>query len=66
MASLLRRAYDASYGRLFTATYDRMLARAERSELGERRAGVVAGAAGRTLELGAGTGLNLRHYDAGV
>jgi ubiquinone/menaquinone biosynthesis C-methylase UbiE len=64
--SLIGRAYDAGYGRLFAAAYDRMLARAERGEQGERRGQVVAGARGRTLELGAGTGLNLRHYPDAV
>jgi ubiquinone/menaquinone biosynthesis C-methylase UbiE len=61
-ASRIRRAYDASYGRLFAAAYDRMLARAEHGELGARRGEMVRHAAGRTLELGSGTGLNLRHY----
>lgn len=64
--SLIRRAYDASYGRLFAAGYERMLAAAEETELGERRAEVVARATGRTLELGAGTGLNLPHYTDAV
>jgi ubiquinone/menaquinone biosynthesis C-methylase UbiE len=31
-----------------------------------RRASVLAGAYGRTLEIGAGTGLNLRHYPEAV
>lgn len=60
--SRIRRAYDASYGRLFAAAYDRMLAGAERGELGARRREMVGRAAGRTLELGSGTGLNLPHY----
>lgn len=59
---LLRRAYDATYGRMFAGVYDRMLARDEERWLGETRARLLAGAAGRTLELGAGTGLNARHY----
>jgi ubiquinone/menaquinone biosynthesis C-methylase UbiE len=64
--SLIRRAYDASYGRLFAATYDRMLAGAERGELGARRSEMVGRATGRTLEIGSGTGLNLPHYAAVV
>lgn len=64
--SALRRAYDASYGRFFAAAYDKMLAAAEETELGERRGEVVARASGRTLELGAGTGLNLQHYTDAV
>jgi ubiquinone/menaquinone biosynthesis C-methylase UbiE len=59
---LIRRAYDASYGRLFAALYDRMLAKAEAEELGRYRAEVVGRARGRTLEIGAGTGHNLDHY----
>ncbi len=65
-AGPLRRAYDATWGRLFAAGYDRGMARAEEGELGRRRAAIVGGASGRTLEIGAGTGLNLRHYQPAV
>jgi ubiquinone/menaquinone biosynthesis C-methylase UbiE len=54
------------YGRIFAARYDSVFARAERGGLSEMRARVVSGAHGRTLELGAGTGLNLKHYPADV
>lgn len=64
--SLLRRAYDASYGRLFAACYDRALSHSEESELGEDRDAIVGSAAGRVLEIGAGTGLNLAHYGDAV
>lgn len=64
--SLVRRAYDATYGRMFAALYDRMLAKAEEEGLGEYRAEAVGRARGRTLELGAGTGLNLSRYGAEV
>jgi SAM-dependent methyltransferase len=50
------------YGRIFAAAYDGVFARAETAGLAEQRAGVVSHARGRTLELGAGTGLNLSHY----
>jgi ubiquinone/menaquinone biosynthesis C-methylase UbiE len=50
------------YGRVFAAGYDKVFARSERAGLSERRARVVSLACGRTLELGAGTGLNLAHY----
>src|SRR5690349_24164561 len=60
--SRLHRAYDATWGRMFAATYDRSLAKAEEHELGRRREAVVPNASGRVLELGAGTGLNLRRY----
>lgn len=47
---------------LFAITYDRQLAKIERAGLRARRREVVAGAAGRVLEIGAGTGANLPHY----
>jgi len=50
------------YGRIFAARYDSVFARAERGGLSEMRGRVVSRAQGRTLELGAGTGLNLKHY----
>ncbi len=48
--------------RLFAAVYDRVNAQAERTWLGSRRAGLIAQARGEVLEIGAGTGANLRHY----
>jgi ubiquinone/menaquinone biosynthesis C-methylase UbiE len=51
---------------VFAALYDRMVAANERAGLDDRRADLLAGAGGATLELGAGTGLNLRHYPAAV
>ncbi|HEY5294988.1 MAG TPA: class I SAM-dependent methyltransferase [Gaiellaceae bacterium] len=48
------------------AGYDAGLARAEERGLGEARRSLLAGAHGRVLELGAGTGLNVRHYPAGA
>ncbi len=47
---------------VFAAVYDRLMSRAERCGLGDRRAELLATASGRTLELGAGTGANLAHY----
>jgi ubiquinone/menaquinone biosynthesis C-methylase UbiE len=53
--------------RIFAALYDRVvIAGPERAGLREMRAGLVANASGRVLELGAGTGLNLSHYGEGV
>jgi ubiquinone/menaquinone biosynthesis C-methylase UbiE len=51
---------------LFAALYDRMTARAERAGLADLRGSVLAAAAGRTLELGAGTGANAPRYPAAV
>ena len=53
-------------GRLFAAVYDRMLDATERAGLAGMRSELLGTARGRTLELGAGTGLNLRHYSAAV
>ena len=47
---------------LTAAFYDAFLWHGERRGMRARRASVLAGAHGRTLEIGAGTGLNLRHY----
>jgi len=58
----LGRAYD----RLFAAAYDPLLAGVERAGLGRARAGLLASARGRTLEIGAGTGANLRHLPSTV
>jgi ubiquinone/menaquinone biosynthesis C-methylase UbiE len=52
------------YGRLFARFYDRAMAASERAGLTHHRAALLAGARGRVLELGAGTGLNLGHYPA--
>jgi ubiquinone/menaquinone biosynthesis C-methylase UbiE len=52
--------------RVIAALYDRMGAAAEREGLAERRRELLAGARGRLLEVGAGTGLNLDHYPDGI
>jgi len=58
----LGRAYD----RLLAAAYDPLLAGVERAGLGRARAGLLAHAQGRTLEIGAGTGANLRYLPTTV
>ena len=52
--------------RLFAAVYDRFLASAEKAGLARMRAELLRGARGRTLEIGAGTGLNIGHYIGSV
>lgn len=47
---------------IFAAIYDRMLAGNEDAGLRQMRAELLGAAAGRTLEIGSGTGLNLEHY----
>ena len=51
----------ASYDRAFAALSDRVLAGPERAGLADARADLLADAAGRVLEIGAGTGANLAH-----
>lgn len=52
--------------RFFAAIYDRLMASTEEAGLRDMRRVLLVSAAGRTLELGAGTGLNLAHYPEGV
>jgi ubiquinone/menaquinone biosynthesis C-methylase UbiE len=47
---------------IFAATYDRMTARTEAAGLSAHRDRLLAAAAGRVLEIGGGTGQNLRCY----
>lgn len=61
-----RRAYDATWGRVFAAVYERAIADSEEAGMRERRRRLIAGARGRTVELGAGTGLNFAHYPEAV
>jgi ubiquinone/menaquinone biosynthesis C-methylase UbiE len=53
-------------GRIFAACYDRLSAGAEKAGLRARRESLLADAAGRVLEIGAGTGANLPFYGAKV
>src|SRR5260370_35855602 len=52
--------------RFFAMTYDRQIARAEKAGLRAYREGVLAGANGQVLEIGGGTGANLRFYGPAV
>ena len=51
---------------IFSALYDKLLAANEEAGLAEMRAELLRSASGRTLEVGAGTGLNLDHYGDAV
>jgi ubiquinone/menaquinone biosynthesis C-methylase UbiE len=53
-------------GRFFAMTYDRQMARAERHGLRAMREAVLADLHGDVLEVGAGTGANLRLYPASL
>ena len=47
---------------LYATIYDRITSGSERAGLSQERDGLLARAAGATIEIGAGTGLNLSHY----
>jgi ubiquinone/menaquinone biosynthesis C-methylase UbiE len=51
---------------IFAATYDRMSRKGEEAGLRALRQSLLADAAGRVLEIGAGTGANLPHYDGRI
>jgi ubiquinone/menaquinone biosynthesis C-methylase UbiE len=53
-------------GRLFAALYDTVSKGSEEAGIREERKQLLAGAEGATLEIGAGTGLNLEHYPEAV
>lgn len=55
-----------SGGRFGAMIYSRALSAGERKGMGDRRARLISGAKGVTLEIGAGTGLNLEHYPDAV
>jgi ubiquinone/menaquinone biosynthesis C-methylase UbiE len=52
--------------RFFAATYDRFMRSTEDGGLRALRGELLAGATGDVLEIGGGTGLNLRHYGTRV
>jgi ubiquinone/menaquinone biosynthesis C-methylase UbiE len=58
--------YDATWGRAFAALYDRSLKATEEAGLRQMRRELLAGAGGRVVELGAGTGVNLDLYPGEV
>jgi ubiquinone/menaquinone biosynthesis C-methylase UbiE len=60
------RLYDATWGRGFTALYDWMLEGTEEAGLREMRRLTLAEAAGRTIDIGSGTGANLGLYPDAV
>jgi ubiquinone/menaquinone biosynthesis C-methylase UbiE len=54
------------WSRIFAWGYDTLTRASERAGMSDIRAGLVAQATGRTLEIGAGTGHNVRHYPPAV
>jgi SAM-dependent methyltransferase len=60
------RIYDATWGRGFAAAYDRGLKASEEAGLREVRREVLSQASGRTIDIGAGTGVNIGLFPASV
>jgi ubiquinone/menaquinone biosynthesis C-methylase UbiE len=58
--------YEATWGRAFAAFYDRSLKATEQAGLRRMRVELLGAASSRTLELGAGTGVNLDLYPGAV
>ncbi len=54
--------YDATWGRGFSALYDRLFEAAEDAGLRESRRRALTGASGCTIDIGAGTGANIALY----
>jgi ubiquinone/menaquinone biosynthesis C-methylase UbiE len=54
------------WGHIFSAGYDRVMARTERSCLAAHRTALLTQATGDVLEIGGGTGANLSYYGPGV
>jgi ubiquinone/menaquinone biosynthesis C-methylase UbiE len=60
------RIANATWGRVAALGYDWLLNASEKAGLADRRHELLASASGRTIEIGAGTGLNLAHYPPAV
>jgi ubiquinone/menaquinone biosynthesis C-methylase UbiE len=58
--------YDATWGRAFSAFYDRMTKGTEDAGLREMRRETLAAAGGRTIDIGSGTGANIGLYPDAV
>lgn len=54
------------WGQIVAAFYDRMIAESEKAGLSAHRQALLAGASGRVLEIGGGTGANLPFYQDSV
>ncbi len=57
---------SAAWLRIFALVYDPFLWLGEAAGMRRRRSTLLAGAFGRVVEIGAGTGLNIAHYPEGV
>ncbi len=64
--SAARRLYDSTFGRGFTAWYGYVMRRIDEYGLRETRRELLAGAHGRVLDVGSGTGSNLKLFPEAV
>jgi len=62
----MSRIYDATWGRAFSALYDSLMKSTEEAGMREIRRQALSAAHGRTIDIGAGTGLNLDLYPDGL
>jgi ubiquinone/menaquinone biosynthesis C-methylase UbiE len=60
------RIYNATWGRAFSAIYDRAMKSTEEAGMREIRRETLSSAWGRTIDIGAGTGVNVELYPEGV
>ena len=60
------RLYNATWGRGFSALYDRLMKRTEEAGFRDMRRQALAPASGRTIDIGSGTGGNLGLYPDSV
>ena len=60
------RIYNATWGRGFSALYDRLMKRTEEAGFRDMRRQALAPASGRTIDIGSGTGGNLGLYPDSV
>jgi ubiquinone/menaquinone biosynthesis C-methylase UbiE len=60
------RIYDATWGRAFSALYDSLMKSTEEAGMREIRREALSAARGRTIDIGAGTGINIGLYPEGL
>lgn len=63
---VIRRVYEATWGRLVAWAYDWFMSASEEAGLTDRRQELLRNASGQCLEIGAGTGLNLALWPESV
>jgi ubiquinone/menaquinone biosynthesis C-methylase UbiE len=60
------RIYDATWGRAFSALYDGLMKSTEEAGMRDIRREILAAANGRTIDIGAGTGVNAELFPEGL